>query len=313
MRILLTGGTGFIGRHVLPKLGGHTVLLLTRSKARAPGGVQVLEGDLADLAGLQGPIKEFAPECCVHLAWEGRPDYSQEQCNKNRMLSTQLFNLLVDETKCARIVAAGTRSEYAALRGALKEDDPVDSPGDLALAKKQLFNCGMALANTCDIQFYWLRLFSVYGPGQRPDCLLPTLAMRFQEERIRRLTPTTKHHFDADVKYEVLTPANAHDFIHVDDAAAAIAAAVTANAPSGAYNVGTGCAVKVAKVCGLMEKKLAGRRDYTRTLKSRPRKNSEGAWADLTKTRTALGWEPKYDIAVGIDRCLRADRFGQTI
>jgi len=94
MRILLTGGTGFIGRHVLAKLKGHEVLLLTRSRKRAPNGARVLEGDLNDLAALQQPIKDFAPECCVHLAWEGLPDLSQEMCEKNRTLSTKLFNVI---------------------------------------------------------------------------------------------------------------------------------------------------------------------------------------------------------------------------
>lgn len=297
MRVLLTGGTGFIGRHFLKGIGEDEVLLLTRDPSAVPDDakqkkISVLQCDLAELAKVEKQLIAFDPECCVHLAWEALPDYSQEMCEKNRILATKLFNFIEGKTKCKRIVSTGTAWEYTERSGALNEDDRNDVTTDFTQAKKQLYNCGMALANTCDMEFIWLRLFEVYGPHQKESSLLQTLAQMFR----------------ADVPAKIEHPEHSHDFVYVEDVADALWAAARGSAPNGAYNVGSGKSTQIGLLAGMVEEKLRGSHEFAKTLALETNGKTENYWADLTKSKEKLKWEPKVTLSMGIDRFLAATR-----
>lgn len=294
MKLFLTGATGFIGRHVLERLKdkGHEILLLTREPGRVPpefkAHVKILTGDMGHLDDIEKDIAAFAPDTCLHLAWEGLPDYSKDACEKNRITTTRLFNILVDKTKCRKIVAVGSSWEYTSRTGALKEDARNETTSDFTQVKKQLLNCGMALANTCDIQFLWMRLFDVFGPRQNETALIPSLALHFKKEGVA----------------EIPRPDNAYDFIYVTDAARAIADAVEREIPNGVYNVGSGRATSVQEICGLIEKKILGNRKTSDALQAPTDGDAENYWADTEKIKKALAWEPATSVAEGIEMYL---------
>ena len=73
MRIIVTGGSGFIGKHLLPLLDRHEVLCLSHAVPMASHGVipRTIRGDLNTPASYADELECFKPECCIHLAWEG--------------------------------------------------------------------------------------------------------------------------------------------------------------------------------------------------------------------------------------------------
>ena len=81
MRILVTGGSGFIGRHLLYQLKKkkNEICLLLRSNHSSSEDlyedIHIIKGDLADLQSRE-EITKFNPELVYHLAWNGIPDYS---------------------------------------------------------------------------------------------------------------------------------------------------------------------------------------------------------------------------------------------
>ena len=84
MRILLTGGCGFIGKYLLPLLDKHQILMVGRRDFEGfKNNISYLQGNLSNLSELEEKILAFSPEACIHLAWEGIPDYSFATCLKN--------------------------------------------------------------------------------------------------------------------------------------------------------------------------------------------------------------------------------------
>ena len=72
MRVLLTGGTGFVGSRVLPLLEEHEVLCVSRDPVRLPQrrGMKAIAADLGRDGAWITEIARFRPDWCLHLAWE---------------------------------------------------------------------------------------------------------------------------------------------------------------------------------------------------------------------------------------------------
>src|SRR5581483_8361008 len=100
MRIFITGGTGFVGKHAVEELqkGGHQPLLLSRRDPKklfkSSRGLKFLRGDLADISRWKRQLASFKPQAALHMAWEGIPDYGPEMSVKNIDLSAELMRIL---------------------------------------------------------------------------------------------------------------------------------------------------------------------------------------------------------------------------
>ena len=83
--LVITGATGFLGKRVLTQLKGHQLLCLSRDPQdhNKLEHVDFISGDLANPSEWGKALKNFAPDCCLHLAWEGLPDYSLSRCRSN--------------------------------------------------------------------------------------------------------------------------------------------------------------------------------------------------------------------------------------
>lgn len=282
MRVLLTGATGFLGKRVLPLLSRHDVLCPTRrpeTLARAQH-IRHLRADLSDPASWDHQLRLFAPEVCIHLAWEGLPDYSPERCRANFDTSARLFNALASG-RVGRVVVAGSCWEYGEARGSVAEHQPAINPGTFASTKRSLHELLQSLAGKGGFEYQWARIFFVYGAGQRETSLLPSV-------RAAYATGTAP---------QVREPETANDFIHVDDAAAGLVALAEADIASGAYNLGTGVATPVGDVVNRVAASFGKPRPF-----ATPR-TSKGFWADMSKT-FATGWRPRLDIDEGVTRVL---------
>lgn len=289
MKIFITGGSGFIGRHLAPKLlaRGHRLLLLTRkvSEQRRAKGVSLLKGNLTHIDDWRKQFKKFKPDAVVHLAWQGlaEHDYGPEISLRNLENAIELL-FLAETAGVKKFLSAGSSWEYGKNEGKLKELDKMHImehvPYFLAV-KRAIQFLGEQLALQGKMQFLWARLFFTYGPGQRPKALIPHLAASFKK----------------GTKPDIKNKTGGNDFIYIEDVTDAMVKILEkCKKQSAVYNVGSGKLTSVARVANLVAKEFGHKPFVKEPTQTR------GFYADISKIKREIGWQPRTSIEQGIKK-----------
>lgn len=291
-RVFLTGATGFVGATVLRRMVSQqrtvAVLLREASDARRIRDllplVTVVRGDLARLDGCRDAIAAFRPDCVMHLAWQGvrGSDRNHPLQLENVSAAVALYKL-ASRLGCSRIVGMGSQAEYGPHEGRISEDTP-PRPTTLYGAAKLATCILLERASAIGGQtFAWLRLFSSYGPDDDPDWMIPYLVSTLLAGSRPSLTAAEQ----------------LWDYIHVEDAAAAVVAMADADA-CGVFNLGSGTARPLREIVTAVRDaidpslplgfgEVPYRTDQVMHLE-----------ADISALQRATGWAPVIDLAVGL-------------
>lgn len=286
MRILVTGGTGFVGRRVVDLLvrNGHDLLVVTRQPER--GAAWWPSASFVDAHESRSShsemISSFGPDTFLHMAWEGLPDYSPAVSCRNLELGFHFLSLALS-AGARRLVGVGTCLEYGNCLGPQAEvNAPLELRETFPQAKIATHALLRAASRQADLEYRWARPFFVYGPGQREMSLMPT-ALR----AARAGTPMKLR--DQGV---------ALDFVHVDDVARGVTTLTTDSGPSGAFNLGSGIAYSTQWVADtVFAEASGGSRSYAQDVRAR---SGGGWWADTALINSSYGWRPSTDIHHGI-------------
>lgn len=305
MKLLVTGGAGFIGSHLVEACleRSHTVAVLdsfdpfyprVRKQANLERARQhasfagLYEADIRDAERMNALFEEFRPEAVVHLAARAgvRPSLEAptEYCDVN-LTGTAVLLQEAARTGVGRFIFASSSSVYGEQpRGPFLEEAEADRPLSPYGATKRAGEllCHAAhhtngLAVTC------LRIFTAYGPRQRPDLAIHKFARLMLEGRPLPVfgdgSAERDFTFVADLVEGILKALDRADAFHV-------------------YNLGRGKPVTVNEVISILEREL-GIFAKRETLPPQPG-DAPRTWASIERARRELGYEPRVELEDGV-------------
>jgi UDP-glucuronate 4-epimerase len=305
MRVLLTGGAGFIGSHFLDRLmdEGHEVTVVDNfdpfyaesvkraniARHAAHERFHLVEADIRDAASIAKIDQNI--DAIVHLAAKAGVRPSIEDPTGYQATNVQgTLNLLeyARDRGIRQFVFASSSSVYGVNpRVPWREDDPVLLPiSPYASTKVSAELMGHVYSKLYGIRFIALRFFTVYGPRQRPDLAIHKFAHLIREGR------PIPFFGDGETR---------RDYTYVDDVVTGVMAAIGYEASEfEVINLGNNRTVSLQEMVDTLEAAL-GRKAVLERLPMQPGDVPQ-TWADLGKAERLLGYRPTTGFREGVER-----------
>ena len=306
--ILVTGGAGFIGSHLVDKLlseGDWNVTVVDDfndfyepaikranvARHSQHSNYRLEEADIRQRAGLERIFDESKFDCIVHLAARAgvRPSLAQPLLYSQTNIEGTLNLLELSRQHNIKQFVFGSSSSVYGINAKVpfSEDDPIRQPISPYAATKA---AGELLCHTYThlygIRCVCLRFFTVYGPRQRPDLAIHKFARLISEGKSIPVfgDGTTRR-----------------DYTYVDDIIAGVRAAIDYSGTEyEVINLGESRTVELRELISLLEKELG----LPARVDRQPLQPGDvpQTFADITKARQILGYDPQTQIETGIKR-----------
>lgn len=322
MRVIVTGGAGFIGsalvRHLVAE--GHEVMTIdaltyagNRASLRdveANPRHRFCHADIRDRAAMDAAIGEFAPQRIMHLAAESHVDRSITGAGdfiQTNVVGT--FTLLeaarafwqtlpADAAQAFRFLHVSTDEVYGSLgeTGLFREDTPYDPSSPYSASKAASDHLAKAWQRTYGLPVVVSNCSNNYGPYHFPEKLIPLTILNALQGR----------ELPVYGKGE-----NVRDWLYVDDHARALDLIAARGRPGETYNVGGRNERRnidvVRRICAVLDELVPA--NYPRELLIRfvtDRPGHDARYAiDATRLETELGWRAHETFDTGIAKTVR--------
>lgn len=284
-KVLITGGTGFIGRNVVDELisrGWEVHSLVYPPFAPEKDGLVQYEMNLMDTDSVNKFLKEHNFENLIHLAWYVGPKCHVHDLNLDWTLAT--LNLLKNfkENGGKRFAGAGTISEYEYKYGYLLEDETPTSPKTLyGESKNSIYKIASVYCKQNGIEFKWPRIFNLYGPAEKSQRLMPSVINSCLKGEDVKVSDCLKF----------------QDYLHVKDTACGIVDVFESD-EQGAFNICSGKPVqlrtiveKIAELTNFKGKILWG---------AIPAAFGDEVVVGNNEKLKSIGWSQKYSLEEGL-------------
>jgi GDP-4-dehydro-6-deoxy-D-mannose reductase len=307
-RILITGASGFVGRHLIAQcrlVYPHALLYgLSRQDSMQPGeqeSFHPLVGDVCSFQDVAEAVSIAQPDIIFHLAAQSSVAQSwQDPVSTLRVNAEGLLHLLEvlrKENLTPRVLISGSSEQYGRV---LPEENPVNeeqpfrpvNPYAVSKVTQDLYAYQYFVSHR--IPVIRVRAFNHFGPGQAQTFVVASFARQIALMEAGKIEP-------------VLVVGNLQakrDFMPVEDVVTAYIALAEYGHSGEAYNVGSGHAYSIGEIvqilCQHTHIDISIREDQTRF---RPA-DQQFSVADTTRLRTHTSWRPALSMDVAIQRVL---------
>ena len=246
MRVLVTGATGFVGRHVVAELGSAdcTVIRHGDPATASPEDGPCHYLDLRDAEALGVMVADIQPDACIHLAGiafipdaDSHPEYAFEV---NTLGTIGLLQACRTHAPTARILAVSSAQVYGHpdLDRPIREDDPLRPYNLYSVSKTAADQAALLFAEQFGLHVMTARPCNHVGPGQSPRFATSSFS--------RQLLEISRG--DCEPVIRVGNLASRRDFLDVRDVARAYRLLLESGRPGRAYNIGSGKLVRIESV-----------------------------------------------------------------
>ena len=292
-RILITGGTGFVGKHLIQFLksqNSRIAVLASGATSTLEPDVDYYEVDIRDRDAVRSVVQKVEPDQIYHLAgittiaasWSD-PQLTYEV---NVGGASNLFSAAMSLPSPPRILNVSTAQVYAPSSYPLSEDSLVwpDNPYAASKAMAELLMVEYQRHQAGGI--VTARAFNHTGPGQPPNFVLPSMAKQFAEIELG-LQPAKLIVGNIDVK---------RDFTDIRDVVRAYCLVLGQGGTGEIYNVCSGSAVRLADIIQMFES-ISGTKVDIETETARVRRDDvPQICGDRKKILDATGWSPQISL-----------------
>lgn len=309
MHYLITGGAGFIGSHLSERLlsEGHEILCIDNFNdyydpkikeknlkvSQDYNNFRLIPGDILDEELLDKIFRQNQFDGIIHLAARAgvRPSVLQPKLYEEVNIRGTL-NLLeqAKNKNIKKIILASSSSVYGNNKKVpFSESDPVDNPiSPYAATKKACELIAYTYSTLYDISISCLRFFTVYGPRQRPDMAI---------HKFTKLIASGEEipvFGDGKVK---------RDFTYYSDIIDGLVRSIDRCNGYNIYNLGESQVIELMDLVSLIEKYLGKKAK----INWQPRQpgDVEITYADVTKAKNELDYNPKVNIETGIKQFIK--------
>ena len=300
--ILVTGGAGFIGSHVveLIQAAGDTAVVVDDlskgSLANLPGDVAVTEASIADRAAMQRLAADLTNvQAIIHCAAQASVVASTEDPEHDlRVNIAGTINVLdiAAAHACPLVFTSTGGAIYGESAPRPTPETSATEPGAPYGASKAAAEIYVRLwARRDGLPHTICRLGNVYGPRQRGDGEAGVVAIF--ATRLRDNQPMTLYGFGEPTR----------DYVHVHDVARALVGSI---GTSGTYNIATGTETSVREVHDLARTAVPDSTSGEPELAPLRPGELQASCLDTTRAADALGWSPEIDVATGIPSTVRS-------
>lgn len=287
-RLLLTGGSGFVGMNLIPLLLSkkYELFITSIEENISFKNVNYIECNLLDSKKVETIIRQICPTHLIHLAWSTEPSNYNLPVNYDWL--TASINLLESFRKNGgrKAVITGSCAEYDWNFGFFSESlTPLSYKTVYGTCKNLLQLYSSSYMAHYEMDLVWARLFFMYGPHEKPQRLVPYVIISLLKNQ------------EAIIQNSELF----RDFLFIEDVVKALVELIDSDY-KGVINIGSGIPVKiedlVSKIGDLLEKKELIKFNSNKAV------DNKIVVADTKLISSTLNWRPEFNLEQGLTRTI---------
>ncbi len=186
-KVVISGATSFLGKYLTENLlsKGYFVYALVRNKEVAlqnfsmAANLKIIEFDFSN------PMEIFqtvdGADCFVNLAWDSSQGRNNKACQEKNIDNSLKMLELCRKINCKKFIYSGSQAEYGIIEGLVDESAACNPISEYGKAKLKFGEIGEEYARQNGIDFIHLRIFSIYGYGDRPNTLVDYCIKSFMQ------------------------------------------------------------------------------------------------------------------------------------